>query len=99
MRLDSAKAPYTLVTVERLSLFPPQQVVQDRLGLTAREAEVAILVARGASNADLADQLYISPHTARHHVARILKKLGFSSRSGVAPALLCISTEQKQGEK
>ena len=88
LQLEMVDAPFPLVTVERLSLFPPRQAVQDRLGLTAREAEVAVLVARGASNADVADELYISFHTARHHVARILKKLGLSSRSGIAPALL-----------
>jgi DNA-binding CsgD family transcriptional regulator len=66
----------------------PTQVVEDRLGLTAREAEVAILLARGASNAEVADRLHISPHTARHHVARILKKLNVSIRSSVALALL-----------
>jgi DNA-binding CsgD family transcriptional regulator len=98
LQLETVDAPFTLVTVEHLSLFPPQQVVQNRLGLTAREAEVAILVARGASNADLADQLYISPHTARHHVARILKKLDLSSRSGIASALLRARIESDKNE-
>jgi DNA-binding CsgD family transcriptional regulator len=45
-------------------------------------------VARGDSNADLAEHLCISPHTARPHVARILEKLDVASRAGVAAALL-----------
>ena len=88
LQSSTTDAPVVLVMVDRLSPFPPKQVVEDRLGLTAREAEVAILLARGASNAEVADHLHISPHTARHHVARILKKLNVSTRSSVAPALL-----------
>lgn len=92
LQSGTAGAPSVLVMVDRLSLFPPQQVVEDRLGLTARQAEVAGLVARGASNADIADRLHISPHTARHHVARILKKLNISSRSSIAPTLLQVQS-------
>ena len=52
--------------------------------LTGREAEVAILVARGLSNRAIGDQLFISQATAARHVANIFIKLGFSSRSQVA---------------
>ena len=88
VRPDTAGRPAVLVTVERLSLFPPPSVLEQRVGLTPREAEVAVLVAHGASNADLAEHLHISPHTARHHVASVLKKLSVSSRSHVAAAIL-----------
>lgn len=43
--------------------------------LTAREREVLLLVARGRSNQDIADELVISPHTAKTHVNRIMAKL------------------------
>ncbi|WP_396642728.1 response regulator [Microbacterium sp.] len=43
--------------------------------LTEREREVLLLVARGRSNQDIADELFISPHTAKTHVNRIMTKL------------------------
>jgi DNA-binding NarL/FixJ family response regulator len=52
--------------------------------LTAREVEIALLIARGLSNRGIADELFISPATAARHVANILAKLGFSSRAQVA---------------
>ena len=52
--------------------------------LTARELEIARLIARGLSNRGIADELTISPATAARHVANIFGKLGFSSRAQVA---------------
>jgi predicted ATPase/DNA-binding CsgD family transcriptional regulator len=52
--------------------------------LTAREREVVALITQGASNKAIAAELYISPATAARHVANILAKLGFTSRSQVA---------------
>jgi predicted ATPase/DNA-binding CsgD family transcriptional regulator len=52
--------------------------------LTDREAEVAILVARGLSNRAIGDKLFITQATAARHVANIFLKLGFSSRSQIA---------------
>jgi len=52
--------------------------------LTPREHEIANLIAQGLSNREIADELVISPATAARHVANILAKLGFSSRTQVA---------------
>jgi DNA-binding CsgD family transcriptional regulator len=53
-------------------------------GLTAREQEVVVLLARGLSNRQIADELIISTHTAQRHVENILSKLRLGSRTQVA---------------
>ena len=50
-------------------------------GLSDREAEVLRLVARGLTNAEAADRLYLSPRTVAAHLRRIYDKLGTSSRT------------------
>lgn len=51
------------------------------LGLSEREAEVARLVAEGRTHKEAGAQLFISPKTVEHHVARIKQKLGATSRA------------------
>jgi len=53
-------------------------------GLTPRELEVAVLLARGLSNRELAEELVITEKTAKNHVQRVLDKLGVRSRAQVA---------------
>ncbi|MGQ4384282.1 ATP-binding protein [Streptomyces sp. SAS_270] len=52
--------------------------------LTRRESEVAVLVAEGLANQQIADRLVIARRTAEGHVERILSKLGFNNRSQIA---------------
>jgi predicted ATPase/DNA-binding SARP family transcriptional activator/DNA-binding CsgD family transcriptional regulator len=52
--------------------------------LTAREGEVAALVARGLSNRQIASKLYLSERTVENHVSKILRKLALASRAQIA---------------
>lgn len=51
--------------------------------LTRREREVLKRVGRGATDADIAAELKLSPHTVRNHVASLYRKLGVKRRSAV----------------
>ena len=54
--------------------------------LTDREREVLAAVARGLSNAEIAEALYISPATAKTHVSRLLTKLHARDRAQLVVA-------------
>jgi DNA-binding CsgD family transcriptional regulator len=57
--------------------------LRDGAPLTARELQVAGLIAVGRSNKEIAAELVISQRTAENHVEHILAKLGFTSRAQV----------------
>ncbi len=74
-----------------VSLLPPRRVPTHRQldkarfgGLTARERDVAGLVAAGRSNRQIADALVLSERTVETYVTGILAKLGFDSRTQIA---------------
>ena len=56
----------------------------DEVRLTPRESEIAVLVAEGLTNREIADRLVMARRTAEVHVAHILGKLNFSSRGQLA---------------
>nr|WP_246201585.1 response regulator transcription factor [Streptomyces alboniger] len=53
----------------------------DLAALTLREVEVLKLIARGLTNADIAERLYISEATVKTHLNRTMSKLGLDSRA------------------
>ena len=55
--------------------------------LTTQEREIADLVAAGASNKDVAAELYLSPKTVEAHLTRVYRKLGVNSRTQLARRL------------
>jgi DNA-binding NarL/FixJ family response regulator len=65
------------VEQERIAVTEGDQLRE----LTPREREVLTLVGRGLSNAEIADQLVLSPLTAKTHVARLFAKLDARDRA------------------
>ena len=62
----------------------PQRAKRRDDGLTPREVEVLLMVARGVSNRAIAAELVLSEKTVRNHVERIYAKLGVSNRIGAS---------------
>jgi len=60
--------------------------LRDR-GLTRREMEVVQILARGARNAEIAEQLFISEYTVENHLKSIYRKLGVSNRTAAVHRL------------
>ncbi len=63
------------------ALISTKSTAVNPVGLTAREVEVLRWVARGLTDAQVAEQLVISPRTVTSHLSSIYNKLGVSSRS------------------
>lgn len=83
-RLFGADGSLVMVTVERGGSQAARSELFDQCRLTPREREVALLLADGHSNAELARRLTISVHTAERHVEHVLSKLGLRSRAQIA---------------
>ena len=72
--LAAAAAPTQLAQPEPSRPAPPD-------GLTHREVEILGLIARGLTNPEIADRLYLSSHTIKTHINRIFAKTGSRDRA------------------
>ncbi len=61
---------------------------QDGIGLTAREREVLSWVARGKTNGEIAELLWLAPSTVRKHLENVYAKLGVSTRTAAVARFL-----------
>jgi DNA-binding NarL/FixJ family response regulator len=61
-----------------------EEVLRQHFGLTARESEVLLWIARGKSNKDIGDILGLSPRTVNKHLEQVYTKLGVENRASAA---------------
>jgi len=93
MGFDNAIA-YALGAHRQQAAAAPAPGATNASLLTAREFEVAQLVAHGLTNKRIAAALVISQRTAEGHVEHVLTKLGFTARAQIAAWF----TEQQSGQ-
>jgi DNA-binding CsgD family transcriptional regulator len=77
-----------LITVLELQRDGPAISEQTLVALTPREREVALRVVDGQSDREIAERLFLSPHTVRQYVKRIYRKLDVDSRVALTRLLL-----------
>lgn len=70
---------------------------RDEGGLSAREREVARLVLEGKTYAEIGSAIFISPRTAEHHIARIRRRLGVTTRSELLARLRLVLDDEEDG--
>jgi two-component system, NarL family, response regulator LiaR len=62
------------------SAFPDKKKAED-LGITPRELDILELIAKGMSNREIAEKLYVSENTVKTHSSRVFGKLGAKRRT------------------
>jgi len=77
---DPSVAPRLLETYRKV-VAPSRRSAQRVEELTEREHDVLVLMAKGATNAEIADQLYVSEATVKTHIGKVFMKLGARDRA------------------
>ncbi|MCO8271180.1 LuxR C-terminal-related transcriptional regulator [Actinoplanes sp. TRM 88003] len=86
---DAAGMSQPTLTLRLIEAFtpPPPRPAPELAALTAREREVLVCLARGATNEDIGRMLFIGEATVKTYVSRVLLKLGVTTRTqAVVPA-------------
>lgn len=94
---DDPRVARRLLEMARVSATEPVETSGDdalvALGLSDREAEVALMVVEGRTHKEIGAQLFISPKTVEHHVAKIRQKLGATSRAELVATIRAAAGE------
>ncbi len=85
--LDGERGRTVAIVIEPARREQLTPVIAHAYGLTAREREVAQLVADGASTAEIAELLFIAPYTVKDHLKAVFDKVGVRNRRDLARAL------------
>lgn len=94
-------APIYVVVVEREraaaeETLPEPPELRREFGLSRREAEVALLLARRLTSQEVAEAVGFTVHTARRHTEKVLAKMGLQVREEVRQALLALARRQDE---
>lgn len=79
-RSDGEKPGETATPVSKRELRFEWELISSEFSLTPREKEIMELVFKGYSNAEIADELFISQNTVKHHIYNLFKKLNVKNR-------------------
>lgn len=82
--LSSTGPDELLFRLAEISAGGDEQLLQQSLLLTSREAEVLLWISRGKSNREIGEILHISPRTVNKHLEQIFVKLGVENRASAA---------------
>ena len=82
--LDVSVFRYVREVTEEKQTLPNKDIPELEMTLTHREIEVLRLIAEGATNTEVSEKLFISPHTVKSHVIHIFNKLGVNDRTQAA---------------
>ena len=83
------RGPSTLVAVEQPAPDPlSDAALRNRFGLSKKESGVLRLLVEGKTNNEIAQILYLSPHTVRRHTTHVFHKLDVHSRAEAAMRVL-----------
>jgi DNA-binding CsgD family transcriptional regulator len=77
----------TALVIEPATSSEIAPIIVQAYGLTEREREITQLLSHGASTAEMAERLFLSPHTVRDHLKAVFEKVGVSSRGELVAKL------------
>ena len=88
-RPDDQTPTHMMVLVEKVAEHRDINLkrAKSRFGLSSREIEVVVLVARGLSNKEIGARLFVSEYTVKDHLKNIMRKLAATSRSEIIAIL------------